>query len=304
MWPFGSPNIERLKKNFDYKGLAKALGHREAAVRKRAAEALTFDERTVQLFRDALKGANASEFFKEAAALTRKRTDAVVLSDTSASDLWSDLSGEAITMLSLPARILGKAFAAEAIGPLISALGDKDPTVRAQAATALGRLGTVARIFAQDDLMEPFSKLIASLDAGAGKVLRTLWNEKARIAEKLMALASDHDGLVRNEADTALRQFTEGQKSAARGEPAIQVRRETEGPSTVVSCHRCGTHLERLNMARGAVTFGGSLPVLYGGVVCEVCRKIECSACKGSPLEAPCGWCGGRVSPAYENLLE
>lgn len=40
MWPFGEPNIARMKEEGDIKGLLKALGHRERSVRDAAAAAL------------------------------------------------------------------------------------------------------------------------------------------------------------------------------------------------------------------------------------------------------------------------
>jgi hypothetical protein len=40
MWPFGRPNIDRLKEEGDIKGLVRALGHRKQSVRDAAAAAL------------------------------------------------------------------------------------------------------------------------------------------------------------------------------------------------------------------------------------------------------------------------
>jgi hypothetical protein len=68
-------------------------------------------------------------------------------------------------------------------------------------------------------------------------------------------------------------------------------------------CWRCGTQLSRLEMARPAGITLGSLPTLYDGVVCTACGKLECTRCKGAPVERPCAWCGGAVSPAYETML-
>lgn len=70
-----------------------------------------------------------------------------------------------------------------------------------------------------------------------------------------------------------------------------------------ITCARCNHSLERLDMSRGALVFGGTLPALYGGVVCNQCGKVECTNCKGAPMDGPCSWCRGSVSPAYENLL-
>jgi len=68
-------------------------------------------------------------------------------------------------------------------------------------------------------------------------------------------------------------------------------------------CARCRKPLEKVDMSgRGVIAFG-AVPTLYNGVVCTNCGKIECSPCKGRPFDKPCSWCGGKVSPAYENLL-
>lgn len=40
MWPFGTPNIDRLKEESDIRGVVKALGHRKRSVRDAAAAAL------------------------------------------------------------------------------------------------------------------------------------------------------------------------------------------------------------------------------------------------------------------------
>jgi hypothetical protein len=69
-------------------------------------------------------------------------------------------------------------------------------------------------------------------------------------------------------------------------------------------CASCKKSLERLDMSRGAITFGGTLPILYSGVICMKCRRIECTDCrKGRIIDAPCKWCGGEVKPAYANYL-
>jgi len=44
MWPFGSPDIDRLRQEGDIKGLVKALGHRKRSVRDAAAAALAESE--------------------------------------------------------------------------------------------------------------------------------------------------------------------------------------------------------------------------------------------------------------------
>lgn len=70
-----------------------------------------------------------------------------------------------------------------------------------------------------------------------------------------------------------------------------------------VTCACCNRALERLDMNQGAFVIGGTLPALYSGVVCNQCGKVECTQCKGTPINGPCLWCRGSVSPAYENLV-
>ena len=69
-------------------------------------------------------------------------------------------------------------------------------------------------------------------------------------------------------------------------------------------CDRCGKKLVKHDTSRPVLTLGPPLPPLYQGVVCESCGKIECTDCKGKPLQKPCSWCGGSVAPAYEHLLK
>jgi hypothetical protein len=76
--------------------------------------------------------------------------------------------------------------------------------------------------------------------------------------------------------------------------------RQRSRPAPALACGRCRKPLAAIGMNHG---FGGQLPTLYNGVVCNVCRKLECTQCKGSRVDAPCSWCGASVSPAYEHLI-
>jgi ankyrin repeat protein/DNA-directed RNA polymerase subunit RPC12/RpoP len=67
----------------------------------------------------------------------------------------------------------------------------------------------------------------------------------------------------------------------------------------VFNCSRCGQEMKELDIARGALAIG-QLPVLYDGVRCTSCGKLECLACKGSPADGPCSFCGKSVEPAFE----
>lgn len=73
-------------------------------------------------------------------------------------------------------------------------------------------------------------------------------------------------------------------------------------PPTQHVCHSCGRTLGRLDRYQTGINLGNT-PILYDGVICKVCGKIICSTCKGIPADWPCTYCGGEVSPAYENML-
>jgi hypothetical protein len=78
------------------------------------------------------------------------------------------------------------------------------------------------------------------------------------------------------------------------------------GEVTMYTCARCGNALEsmaRPSLAGNVVVVGKAPSPLYAGVVCSVCRKNECVACKRAPTNAPCSWCGQRVLPATEDVL-
>ena len=73
---------------------------------------------------------------------------------------------------------------------------------------------------------------------------------------------------------------------------------EQRSGDLVLRCSRCGGELKKLDMARGAPTVG-RLPILYDGVRCLNCGKLECRVCKGSPADRPCSFCGKPVEPAF-----
>lgn len=83
----------------------------------------------------------------------------------------------------------------------------------------------------------------------------------------------------------------------------VEARSSEEKSSETWTCAKCRKTLAPMDWSRGAVTLG-TLPTLYDGVICSTCGKLECVACKGSKVDAPCSWCSGPVSPAYENLLK
>ena len=71
------------------------------------------------------------------------------------------------------------------------------------------------------------------------------------------------------------------------------------GYKMAFKCSQCGKALEMLDMSRGSFTVG-HMPTLYNGVKCTSCGKYECMACKGSPADKPCSFCGKPVVPAFD----
>lgn len=67
-------------------------------------------------------------------------------------------------------------------------------------------------------------------------------------------------------------------------------------------CHRCRRELSLIGIRRAPIQIGHT-PQFYEGVICQECMKVECTACKGVPLDAACSSCSGPVSPAYEHLI-
>ena len=65
-------------------------------------------------------------------------------------------------------------------------------------------------------------------------------------------------------------------------------------------CASCGKILEK---DKSPFAARGIIPPLYTGVICNKCGKIECVDCKTDKMDAPCSWCGGDVSPAFEHKV-
>jgi len=65
-----------------------------------------------------------------------------------------------------------------------------------------------------------------------------------------------------------------------------------------VTCKRCSKSISKSPMA-------GTGMQLYNGVICQSCRAVECMECKQEKgrIDAPCSWCSGAVSPAFEHLM-
>lgn len=71
-------------------------------------------------------------------------------------------------------------------------------------------------------------------------------------------------------------------------------------------CDSCSKELELLDIKDGAISViqtGGRSTKLHLGIICKECFKIECNICKGTPSNGPCKWCGGEVTPTYDDFF-
>lgn len=65
-----------------------------------------------------------------------------------------------------------------------------------------------------------------------------------------------------------------------------------------IICARCGKDLQIIRDEK--VMFWRM--VVYGGVVCTKCQKVECIVCKGDQTtDIPCSWCGSKVNPVFNS---
>jgi hypothetical protein len=58
-----------------------------------------------------------------------------------------------------------------------------------------------------------------------------------------------------------------------------------------IVCSRCSNNLQIVGEHVSLVRM-----VVYGGVVCTKCEKVECDVCKGTTECNPCSWCGANVN--------
>src|ERR1035437_8769148 len=100
-----------------------------------------------------------------------------------------------------------------------------------------------------------------------------------------------------------------GKKTEAMARPATPApQKEASPPSPVQrsqapACSLCGRPLQAVASGqRYDVVIGGTLPALYAGVVCTVCRATICLDCQ-KPAHQPCKKCGGDVLPATPDVI-
>jgi HEAT repeat protein len=162
----GPPNVEKLKKKGDIRGLVKALGHEDFKVRQDAFSALyrLEDPRSVPLLIEALSSPSHS---------TRK----------SASSL------------------LGKMAHPRAVRPLTSALADPTIEVRKDASIALGRIGDAAALMPLIAVLQNENEY-ASVRKAAARSLGQLGD--ARAFEPLMQALRHRELAIRDGAARGL----------------------------------------------------------------------------------------------------
>jgi hypothetical protein len=185
---FGPPNVEKMLAKKDVEGLIKALRHKEANVRAKAAQALgkVGDVRAVKPLISAMKDAALLGY--DAAEARAKIGPHAAKLLISALLLVREAAAEALAKLGTPAveplilalqdsnghvrdvvtEALAK-FGTPAVEPLISALKDEDINVRRMSANALGKIGAASSI---ESLINALSDNDISIDvAGALKCI-------------------------------------------------------------------------------------------------------------------------------------
>ena len=230
---FGPPNVDKLLAKRDVDKLIKALGYKDASVRKSAAEALGSigDARAVEPLssvlsdedlmvaaaaRDALImiGAPAVEpvlgVLKEGDEEARKRA-AAALSKIGAPAVESPLAAlksDDNVVRRTAVEALGKMGIPAVVEPLLAALKDEDKAVRKSAVEALGELGDAQAV-------EPLCSALKDEDRdvrfGAATALGKIGD--ARAMEPLLVALKDDDKAVRKRAADALGKI---------GEPAVE----------------------------------------------------------------------------------
>jgi len=191
------PNIEKLERKDNVKGLMKALKHKHSRIRSKAARALGYigDPRAVEPL---------IQMLKDKVYIIRK--DAVkALGDIGDPRATEPLIRALNDKLEGAAEALGKIGDQRASGALIIALNDENETdsFRRRAAVALEKIGNV--------FLEP---LIRALNDGDHDVrelaIRTLGNMRdPRAVESLNRALNDDDTKIRQAAAMALKKIGE-----------------------------------------------------------------------------------------------
>lgn len=219
------PNVERMEKKRDVRGLIKALRHKDVEVREPAAKALVMiGGVAVEPLVRALKDKNQ---------LARRYASEVLgdLGDaTAVESLNQALKDEDVDVRCCAAEALGKIGDVRAVGPLIQTLKDKENLVQLRAARALGKMGDVRVVEPLIELLRDEDKLVReaaaealgmTADARALQPLIQALNDQdkhvraaaaealgkvgdARVVEPLIKLMDDKDWFVRRNAAKAL----------------------------------------------------------------------------------------------------
>ena len=179
------PNVEKLKKKRDVKGLIKALEYKNVDVRIKAVEALgeIKDERAVEPLIMQLASHLDGLDGKAAEALFKYKDRAIEPLIQFLNVDYQDIRKAKVAL------ILGRIKSKKAVGPLIQALKDDDPIVRKKTAEALGRIGSERAV---KPLIQALKNDEAGVRKNAAKALGEIKNDKAiKPLIKQLILCSD-----------------------------------------------------------------------------------------------------------------
>ena len=170
------PNIGKLRDNADAPGLCEALGHRNPAIRRQAAEALIVvaDARAVEPLIGALPD---PELVVPAAVALGKTADARAVEP-----LIGVLADPGIDARDCAVMSLGEIGDARAVEPLIGALADPEGKVRKSAARALGELGDARAV-------EPLISALADPDGEVRQYAAHALDKLGRSTAESLAVA-------------------------------------------------------------------------------------------------------------------
>ncbi len=188
---FGPPNVEKLKRTRDVKGLLKALGHKDPAIRLNAENALNeLGTAAVEPLIDAALYAWNANVREAAMEALRKLGTAALI---------ARLEDEDAGVRGATALALGQLEDTGAVEPLIAALEDDEAGVCVAVALALGELGDARGV-------EPLIAALEDEDVGVRAAAAAALGElkDARAVEPLFAALDGDDEVVASAAAAAL----------------------------------------------------------------------------------------------------
>jgi HEAT repeat protein len=210
---FGPPNIGQMEARRDVQGLIKALGFKDAAIRRAAAEALAplkdpdaveplavlLDDESVAVRRAAAAALAERGGLRVVEPLIRalENTDAEVRSIASTAVFRRLMADTDTDTRRATATALGRIGAPEGVGPLLKAVKDADEGVRVAAIKALAAIGDVQAVLPlvlvvarEENRARSTGRADAAMQRAAAQALDTLCDDKA-VEPLKIALAHD-----------------------------------------------------------------------------------------------------------------